>query len=90
MDPFDYLPSEAVPVAVFLGNQTKKDAVLLLSQDVAGIEGDGKCFPSPEACQLLTLKLGEAAELAYGPDSKRYRIKVVRIELKVSRKPPKR
>ena len=62
-------------------------ATFLVAEDVTGIEG-GECFPSPDSCQLLALKPGATADLTRAGDSQAYRIKVVRVELVTTKKPP--
>jgi hypothetical protein len=89
VDPFDYLPDEAAPVLVFMGNQANKKAVFLVSKEVTSLEGEGDCFPAPDACQLLALKAEESQRLVWGVDGQTYEIKVLRVDLEVTRKPPK-
>lgn len=84
---FGYLPSDQVPVAVYMGPAAGgTQAIFLVSEAVTGIGGDGVCFPDPEACQLLGLKRGQGADLAY--NGRNYRIEVVRIQRRTSSKPP--
>lgn len=89
---FSFLPSEEIPVLLFLGNvkQGKSAAaVFSVAKNVIAVEGGGDCFPSQDDCQLLVLKPGETGDLTYAVDNKIYRIKVVRVELVVSHKLPK-
>lgn len=87
---FDYLPSLDAPVLSFMGTiNGGKQAVFLVSEDVTAHTGAGRCFPAPESCQLLALAPGEAEDLTYGEAGQVFRIKVVKIKLKVSTKPPR-
>jgi hypothetical protein len=92
IDVFSFLPSQKAPVLVFLGNVTvggSNAAAFLVSDDVTSVEGGGDCFPSPDSCQMLALKPGATGDLTYAADNQVYRIKVLRVELVTSSKPPK-
>jgi hypothetical protein len=86
---FTYLPSEAAPVIVYLGTSLDKQASFLVNKDVLSADGSGDCIPAPDSCQLLTLEQGESEDLVYGVDGKTYRIKVLKVKLKVTGKLPK-
>jgi hypothetical protein len=86
---YTYLPSESVPVLVFLGiTDGGSQAIFLVNKDVSGVGGSGVCFPSAESCQLLGLASGAAADLIYAPDGKTYSVQVQRIKRISSTKPP--
>ena len=92
IDVFSFLPSEKAPVLVFLGNVAvggTNAAAFLVAEDVTAVAGGGDCFPSPDACQMLALKPGATADLTYAVDNQIYRIKVLRVELVTTKKPPK-
>jgi hypothetical protein len=90
IDRFAPLPSPQAPIAVFLGTQNGgKKAIFLVGDNVTPLVGGGQCTPSPEACQLLALGENQTQDLVYALDGKTYRIKVTRIELMETRKPPK-
>jgi hypothetical protein len=90
VSPFTYLPDPTVPVLVFLGpTGDGKSAVFLVSQSVSQVSGPGSCFPAADQCQLLALRTGQTEDLLYDVDGKIYRIKVDKIKLIVSSKPPK-
>jgi hypothetical protein len=90
VSPFTYLPDPTVPVLVFLGpTGDGKSAVFLVSQSVSQVSGPGSCFPAADQCQLLALRAGQTEDLLYDVDGKIYRIKVDKIKLNVSSKPPK-
>jgi hypothetical protein len=83
------LPSETVPVAIYLGATLDgKRALFLLSDQVTQVSGPGQCLPSPTDCSMLALREGESEDLLYGADGKIYRIKVLRNRRVVSSKPP--
>jgi hypothetical protein len=86
---FTYLPSETVPVLVFLGiTDDGSQAIFMVNKDVSGVGGSGVCFPSAESCQLLGLASGAGADLVYAPDGKTYHVQVERIKRVSSSKPP--
>jgi hypothetical protein len=86
---FTYLPSEQVPVLVFLGvTEGGSQAIFMVNKDVTGVGGSGVCFPSAESCQLLGLASGASADLVYGPDGKTYSAQLLRIKRVSSSKPP--
>lgn len=89
IDAFTILPSEAAPVAVFLGvAKGGKQAVFSVSRQVTAVAGDGVCYPSPDSCELLGLEAGTGADLSFSVDNKVYRLEVARIKFVRSQKPP--
>jgi hypothetical protein len=86
--PFQFLPAPDKPVLTYLGTVGGNQAVFLVSTDVASIGGEGTCFPSVEACQLLGLNAGKGADLIYSPDGKTYHVQVQRVRRVTSSKPP--
>jgi hypothetical protein len=92
-----FLPSEAKPMVAFSGaTQDLSHALFLVTDDVSSVTGDGRCFPGPDNCRLLELKVGDEAKLAYAPESDRtYKLKLFGIGLapadsKAASKPGKR
>jgi hypothetical protein len=86
---FQYLPNDATPVLVYLGTASAgKQALFLVSKDVTSVGGNGTCFPSADACQLLGLNIGAGADLLYGPDGKTYHLQVTKIKRVNSSQPP--
>jgi hypothetical protein len=86
---FQFLPSQDKPVVVYLGTSSGgTQALFLVSKDVASVGGNGSCFPTADACQLLGLNSGAAADLVYGPDGKTYHLQVTKIKRVTSSKPP--
>jgi hypothetical protein len=89
IDPFTLLPSENVPVAVFMGVANGgNQAVFSVSRQVTNVSGEGTCYPDPDSCELLGISQGDGADLAYAGDNKIYRIEVARIKFIKSRNPP--
>ena len=86
--PFQFLPSPDKPVLTYIGTVGGNQAVFLVSNDVVSIGGEGTCFPSVDACQLLGLNAGKGADLIYGPDGKTYHVQVLRVRRVTSSKPP--
>jgi hypothetical protein len=86
--PFQFLPAPDKPVLTYIGTLSGNQAVFLVSKDVVSIGGEGTCFPSVDACQLLGLNAGKGADLIYGPDGKTYHVQVLRVKRVTSSKPP--
>jgi hypothetical protein len=86
--PFQFLPSPDKPVLTYIGTVGGTQAVFLVSKDVTSIGGDGTCFPSLDACQLLGINAGKGADLIYGPDQKTYHVQVLRVRRVTSSNPP--
>lgn len=86
---FQFLPNDATPVLVYLGTASAgKQALFLVSKNVTSVGGNGVCFPSADACQLLGLNAGAGADLLYGPDGKTYHLQVTKIKRVNSSQPP--
>jgi hypothetical protein len=77
------LPSEAKAMIAFSGaTEDMKHALVLITDDVSSVTGDGRCVPGPANCKLLKLKVGDEANLAYAPESDRtYKLKLFGIGL---------
>jgi hypothetical protein len=88
VQPFQFLPTQDKPVLTYMGTVGGNQAVFLVSKDVSSIGGDGTCFPSVDACQLLGLNAGKGADLIYGPDGKTYHVQVLQVRRVTSSKPP--
>ena len=88
--PLTPLPSELVPVAVYLGATLDgKQALFLLSNEVTQVTGQGQCLPSPTDCSMLSLRRNQQSDMLYGTDGKTYRIKVLQNRRVISSKPPR-
>jgi len=79
------LPSEELPLLVFLGaNEKGTEAVFLLDTERLRPEGGKEsCRPSPERCTFLHLEEGseDAVQTFLDEEGKRYHLRVVDIEL---------
>jgi hypothetical protein len=76
------LPSRSVPALTFIGvTKDEKNAVMLVSDKVTGLFGDGVCIEGSERCQLVVLEPGIPETVVYGADSRTYRIELLKISL---------
>ncbi len=76
------LPSRSVPALTFIGvTKDEKKVVMLVSDKVTGIFGDGACVVGSEACQLIALEPGIPETVVYGADSRTYRIEILKLRL---------
>jgi hypothetical protein len=76
------LPSRDVPALTFIGvTKDTKRAVMLVSDKVTGLFGDGVCIVGSEACQLIALESGLPETVVYGADSRTYRIEITKLRL---------
>jgi hypothetical protein len=78
--PYAGLPSDKVPVVVYMGpNPRTHLPMLLVSDGVDAIFGEASCLSGDETCQLLEPELGMPVTFSYGPDHDRYKINVTKI-----------
>lgn len=76
------LPSRKVPALTFIGvTKDEKKVVMLVSDKVTGLFGDGACVVGSEACQLIALEPGIPETVVYGADSRTYRIEILKLRL---------
>lgn len=76
------LPSRDVPALTFIGvTKDTKRAVMLVSDKVTGLFGDGVCIVGSEACQLIALEPELPETVVYGADSRTYRIELLKLRL---------
>ncbi|MDX6602180.1 MAG: hypothetical protein QOF13_1382 [Solirubrobacterales bacterium] len=76
------LPSRDVPALTFIGvTKDAKRAVMLVSDKVTGLFGDGICIVGSEACQLIALEPGLPETVVYGANSRTYRIELLKLRL---------
>lgn len=76
------LPSREVPALTFIAvTKDAKKAVMLVSDKVTGLFGDGVCIVGTEACQLIALEPGLPETVVYGADNRTYRIEVRKLQL---------
>jgi hypothetical protein len=76
------------PILSFL-EANGKQALFLVSRDVASVSGDGRCVPRPKDCQYIVMRPGQKAHFDYAPDGKRYNLVLVAIHaVEIGHKPP--
>ena len=72
------LPSEKVQAVAYMGlSPQTKQPLLLISNAVTAIFGEGKCLSGAQTCQLLEVEPGMPETFVFGPDSTRYKIIVL-------------
>jgi hypothetical protein len=83
--PGDLVPSARhAPIAMFVAASSNlEDVTFVISQDVTETDGDGKCRPRASHCEFLTLREDEKRYFTFGPDAKRYSLKITDIREKV-------
>jgi len=76
------LPSRNVPALTFVGvSSDEKQAIMLVSDKVTGLFGDGICVEGSETCQLIALEPEIPETVVYGADSRTYRIELLKLRL---------
>jgi hypothetical protein len=76
------LPSRDVPALTFMSvTKDEKRALMLVSDKVTGLFGDGICVVGAEMCQLLALEPGVPETVVYGADARTYRIELLKLRL---------
>jgi hypothetical protein len=76
------LPSRDVPALTFMSvTKDQKHALMLVSDKVTGLFGDGICVVGSEACQLIALEPGIPETVVYGADGRTYRIELLKLRL---------
>jgi hypothetical protein len=82
------LPSRDTPALTFMGvTKDKKKALMLVSDKVTGLFGDGICAVGSERCQLLVLEQGIPETVVYGVDQRTFRIELLKLRLLTTDKP---
>jgi hypothetical protein len=72
------LPSEKVQAVAYMGTSPETShPILLVSDAVTAIFGDGRCLSGAETCQLLEVEPGMPETFVFGPESVRYKIVVL-------------
>jgi hypothetical protein len=83
--PTTSLPGEKKQVVTYMGLSPKtRKPLFLVSTDVTGVFGEGKCVAGSGSCQLIELEPGFPEVFEYGEDGDRYSIKVTDIEFVVT------
>lgn len=75
------IPSEKTAAVVYMGMDKNHLPLLLVSDAVTGIFGEGKCLAGASTCQLLEVETGMPETFVYGESGKvRYKITVLHTE----------
>jgi hypothetical protein len=85
------LPGEKAPVVTYMGlsrkaaeNHHAAKALLLVSDDVASVEGEATCTSVTKGCKLLEVSPESPLTFIYGANETRYTIKILKIALVVT------
>lgn len=74
------LPGPKQPVVTYMGTTDGTTALLMVSNEVSEVSGEGKCLSGVKDCQLIALAPKEPEVLVYGPNRVRYKIEVLQLE----------
>lgn len=76
------LPGPKAPVVTYMGVNLKngRKALLMISNNVESVFGDGKCLSGTDTCQLIEVEPGFPLTFVYGGNDVRYKFNVIRIE----------
>jgi len=76
------LPSRKEPALTFMSvTKDQKKVLMLVSDKVTGLFGDGVCAVGAEHCQLLALEKGIPETVVYGADERSFRIELLKLRL---------
>ncbi|MGH2974474.1 MAG: hypothetical protein ACRDLL_06340 [Solirubrobacterales bacterium] len=76
------LPSRKEPALTFMDvSKDEKKVLMLVSDKVTGLFGDGVCIVGSEHCQLLALEKGIPETVVYGPQERTFRIELRKLRL---------
>ena len=76
------LPSRKEPALTFMDvSKDQKKILMLVSDKVTGLFGDGACVLGAEHCQLLALETGIPETVVYGADERTFRIELLKLHL---------
>lgn len=75
------LPSEKTAAVAYMGMDKNHQPLLLVSDAVSGVFGEGKCLAGAEACQLLEVEINMPVTFVYGESGNvRYKITILKLE----------
>jgi hypothetical protein len=75
------LPGRQTEVVTYLGlSPTTRKPFFLVSTDVTGVFGEGKCAAGSDRCQLIELELGMPEVFEYGEAGDRYKITATHVQ----------
>jgi hypothetical protein len=79
------LPGRETPAAIFMGvTKDGKKALMMISEEVRGLFGDGVCVLGQSRCQLLAMEPGLPVTFVYGPRERTFRIEILKLRLLAS------
>ena len=85
--PTTVLPGEKKQVVTYMGLSPKtRKPLFLVSNEVTGVFGEGKCVAGEDECQLIELEPGFPETFEYGEDGERYKLKVTDVKLVIKGK----
>ncbi len=80
------LPSRKEPALTFMDvSKDEKKVLMLVSDKVTGLFGDGVCVVGSEHCQLIALEKGIPETVVYGPQERTFRIELLKLRLLTSK-----
>jgi hypothetical protein len=80
--PSTTLMGQKQQVITYMGLSPKnKQPVFLVSDDVTGVFGEGKCLSGTESCKLIELRVNQPQVFLYGENGVRFRINILDIEV---------
>jgi hypothetical protein len=75
------LPSEKAPIVNYLSISPKtKNPLLLISDEVTGVFGEGKCLSGAATCQLLEVEPKFPVTFVTGGGKVRYKIEILKVK----------
>ncbi len=75
------LPGEKAQVVTYMGISPKtRQPLLLISDEVTAVFGEGNCLSGSSSCQLLEVEAGLPVTFVYGENDVRYKINVLKVE----------
>lgn len=75
------LPSEKEQVVTYMGlNPKTRQPLLLVSDEVTSVFGEGKCLAGAQSCQLIEIEPGFPETFVFGAEAMRFKIEVLKIE----------
>ncbi|HET7574587.1 MAG TPA: hypothetical protein VFJ99_05680, partial [Solirubrobacterales bacterium] len=83
--PTTVLPGQKKQVVTYMGLSPKtRRPLFLVSADVTGVFGEGKCASGTGTCQLIELEKGFPEVFEYGEGGDRYKLEVTDVEFVVT------
>lgn len=71
------IPTEKTPVVAYIGANFKSGKlVLMVSEEVTSMFGEGKCVVGTQTCQLIEVETGMPETFVYGPSGERFKITI--------------